>query len=582
MSFIDIITLIEKSVEYHSTLKTQRFRWVFVFVALSFLLFYFSLENIAYASLCMLGFVFFWYFFLLPWEKYYFKKLKNTYDDFEIDKLKTLLNKHSVFISYSAKIKKHIASIDFHQYLDNIEDIDKSISFLNDQYLLPREKILYLFAKARMYLHFDNIKRLNETLKELKPLNISSDLLLDYNIIEAEYLSRSGYQNQAKTLLLKTIEDNPKSKLITIYNNLANFEERACNFTQALHYYEKAFDLLKQKPKAVYFNTVLHNLIILNFQQNNIEDANNWLHTYSSLVNKYKIDEYINFLNTKVIVARQTTDRELLYNTYQEMDNAIKIQQDSEQNKLIFFISKLRMSYNDNIEYEKNLFEAQNLFDNIKNLAFPSSYYLTKEIYFILNDLSRNSIIHPDDDFLMQVEKFILEQSKLIKNYRKKIPDWAVNAHFFWLQELNNIQRLMPPKIYKKDFFVNFFGQIEELINFASEYEVPYLEIKAHLIYCDEYLGYLQNYGKKIEVDFCISTKKHLHLASRLLDNCLHNSIFFEFLIPIGIYFFKIENNTKKALEYKEVFESKKISITHFAKWQRNYYSELLKLSYIN
>ena len=51
---------------------------------------------------------------------------------------------------------------------------------------------------------------------------------------------------------------------------------------------------------------MLHNLIIVNTRVGSINKSKEWLHTYESMVDKNNLSQYLEFLNTQLLLTKIT------------------------------------------------------------------------------------------------------------------------------------------------------------------------------------------------------------------------------------------------------------------------------------
>lgn len=574
----DLITIVEKFIQYKELILSERFVWFSIFIILTTVAYYLK-QNTPLIVFSLVSIVLFLNAIALyPWEKAYFNKTNESIDNYDYDKSKKLIENTPFLISYSSKVKYDLLKIQYYlTFESDPKNLFKSIESLQNKYLLSinDEETKFILSKINIYKRFENIKLIQELLMQIDSSKLKGSNLLSYKLAESFLLEYNGNIPQAKDLLISLLDSKDIDKVL-LYNAIGRLDELQSNYKQAIIYYEKSFEYLEKKPQAKYFHTVLHNLIIVNTRVGGINKSKEWLHTYESMVDKNNLSQYLEFLNTQLLLARQLRDRVLLLESYSNMSIFIEPKLD-EDRWMAHFSSKLRMSFNDGVNFDENLISAKNLFPKIKSLEFPKNYLISKEIFYILKSLDEHGKLGPMKDFYLEIIQYLTSFVKTIHEHKKQLPDLALIEQFSWLSEENLLMKLYLSQELKKSNFENLFADIEQMKQYSVTYKNQYLTVKANMMIVDEFIAYSKGLGSKFKDDFEQKAIQALKDAEADILENKNNPRYFEFFIPTAYYYIELFKNKDKAREYVELFESKLISVEQYAQWQRFYYDSVLK-----
>lgn len=575
----EAITFSEKVVQHKDIIFNKRFIWLFIFIILATVAYYLK-QNIPLIVFSIVSSILlFNSMALYIWETSYFKKINKAINDYNYDLAKELIENKTFLLSYPSKIKSNFLQIEYNLTF-NLESkgLFENLESLQNRYLVNifhDEKTKFILSKLKIYTRLENIKLIKETLEEIDEKKLTGLNLLYFKLGESFLFEYNGDIKSAKDLLISLLDKKDIDKVL-LYNAIARLEELQSNYKQAIHYYEKSYEQLKQEPKAKYFHIVLHNLVIVNTRVNKLEKSKEWLSTYESMIDKNNLSQYLEFLNTQLLLARQAKNRILLLDAYSKM--SIFIEPRLEEDRwMAHFSSKLRMSFNDGVNFDENLISAKNLFSKIKNLEFPKNYFISKEIFHILKTLDEHNQLGPMKDFYLELRDYLKSFASTIHEYKKELPDLALTEQFFWLSEENLLMKLHISQELKKSNFESLFNDIEQMKQYAQTYNNQYLLVKANMITVDEFVAYSKVLDNKFSIDFKSQAIEALQEAETLILENKTNPRYFEFFIPTGYYHLILFGNQNKAREYLKLFEDKKISIEQYAQWQRFYYDSILK-----
>jgi len=574
----DAISLVEKILLYKDLILSDRFIWFSVFSLLVLIAYYLKQYNQMIFFTIISTILFYNSMFTYFWEKSYLKDISSSINRYDNNTTKHLLEKKYLLLSYPARIQFEILKIESNLlFQDSINDVFQNFKKLEERKLLHinGEYQEVILIKANLYRQVENIKMLEETLLKLDSKTLNSKQLLSYKINESFLYEFNGNIKKAKDTLLSLLEQNNINKAI-LFNSIARLEEMQNNDKQAIHYYEKAYEKLLEKEEAKLFHIILHNLVVLNSKINKDQEAFQWLNKYEMLIDKKVTEQYLEFINTQIILARQLKDRILLLDSYSKSSSYIQPYLNRD-NWLANFISKLRMSFHDNVNFDENMISAKNLFNELKELEFPKNYFTVKEIFHILKQLDERRQLGVMQNFYLEIIDNIFSFENEIKQYRKTIPELAISEQFFWMQEENFLYKIKLSKQPSNTHFEEFFDDIKQLTSYSKTYKNKYLEMKSYMIILDEYIAYSQVLDSKFKNDFQDIAKESLINCENLMQKNLGNYRFIEYLIPLGYYYSVMDADYIKASEYLKLFQSKKINIMQYANWQRLYYDKLIK-----
>ena len=574
----DLITIVEKFIQYKELILSERFVWFSVFVILTTVAYYLK-QNTPLIVFSLVSIILFVNGTILyPWEKVYFNKINETIDNYDYDKSKELIENTPFLISYASKVKYDLLKIQYYlTFESDPKNLFKSVETFQNKYFLSinDEEIKFVLSKINIYKRFENIKLIQELLEQIDSSKLKGSNLLSYKLAESFLLEYNGDIAQAKDLLISLLDSNDIDKVL-LYNAIGRLDELQSNYKQAIIYYEKSFEYLEKKTQAKYFHTVLHNLIIVNTRVGDINKSKEWLTVYESMIDKNNLSQYLEFLNTQLLLARQLRDRVLLLESYSNMSIFIEPKLD-EDRWMAHFSSKLRMSFNDGVNFDENLISAKNLFPKIKNLEFPKNYFISKEIFYILKSLDEHGKLGPMKYFYLDLIQYLTSFVKIIHEHKKQLPDLALIEQFGWLTEENLLMKLYLSQELKKSNFENLFADIEQMKQYSVTYKNQYLTVKANMMIVDEFIAYSKGLDSKFKDDFEQKAIQALKDAEQIILENKNNPRYFEFFIPTAYYYTELFKNKDKAREYVELFESKRISVEQYAQWQRFYYDSVLK-----
>jgi tetratricopeptide (TPR) repeat protein len=444
--------------------------------------------------------------------------------------------------------------------------------------LFPSEQHQSRLFEASLYFRSGNFKRFAELLEQVNQETLpDSKSKAQYHLLSSHKNEIEGNYAAAKSELECLLENDANGEHNTsTYNNLARLEEIQGNELQAVHYYEKALDLLRKHPEANLYQVVYYNLIVYKARTGKTSDAKALLEEYRAAVDTRIDHQYLEYLNTQITLARQIKDGPMLLQGYGMVDLYIKPKLTKDE-WMAQFVSELRMRANDGIGIHEHLFKTELLFDDLTSQPFPKSYFALKELFGVLKQLAKDNQLGPMDSLFKRTLSALSEVAPKIDAYRKSIPDALLNQHFFWISEINFLHKLtsVTPDCFNQTFFDILFGQLKELIRISADKNNHRLQMQALMILCDEYSAYSPYINSPLDADYRQLARQSLEDANHLLQSRIEDPALHQYMAGLAWCEWKINTNAASATYWINQFESKKFSQLHFAVWHRQQYEEV-------
>ena len=444
--------------------------------------------------------------------------------------------------------------------------------------LLPSEQHECRLAEASMYFRSGNYRRFCEMLNKVNketPFDDKSNA--QYHLLSSHKKEIEGDYSAAKAEIECLLEEDANGTHNTsAYNNLARLEELQGNELQAVHYYEKARDLLRSHPAANLYPLVYHNLVMHLARTGKVPNAKALLEEYSAAIDTRVTPQYLEYLNTQIHLARELNDLPMLLNAYALVDLHIKpkLKQDE---WMAQFISELRTRANDQIGLNEHLLKTELLFDDLTCLPFPKDYFVLKELFGVLRQLADTNQLGPMKGLYERTLSALSTAAPKIDAFRKTIPDALLEPHFYWISQKIELHKRTPttPADYNKAFFDSLFGQLQELARITSDKDNSRLQIHALVMLCDEYAAYSRHMSAQFCAGYQPLAQESLQQANHLLQSRSADPALFQYMIGLAWCEWKINASAERANYWVNLFEAKNISLRHYAVWLRQKHAEV-------
>lgn len=388
-----------------------------------------------------------------------------------------------------------------------------------------------------------------------------------------------GFEKARANLLLATREYEAKkdTSLARVYNNLARMEKLIGNVTDALHYYRKSAELARHLEEKSLIHIAYPNLIDTYLLMNDRQNATQLLIAYSELIDKENVDDLLYFHNYRIEYARQIKARALFLESLVtgRIELLPKI---SEQERLVFEISELRIRWNNSCGWDEKLFCLGHNLPEYLNLEFPLCYYTVKEMFDILFKLARRNNLEPFAGLFSQLIEFMGRSKKDINSYLLDLPDYCVDERCYWEKQkayLRKIQQNNDSQTNLRDLFEGLFEHLRNIKDIQLQHGNPLPAIEADLNIADECMGVIQQVREPSIMPYFRQTmERHINDASTDLEKFRSHPVFNEYSLRIARYALFL-GDQEKAKDYFTVFLQSKISIFHYADWIQRYYHDL-------
>ena len=409
---------------------------------------------------------------------------------------------------------------------------------------------------------------------------IDQDKYYEILYLQSLFDERAGEFEKARQSLLSAVgeHDNVKDiQLARIYNNLGRMEKLLGNTTNTSHYYRKSAELALHFREKYLIHIAYPNLIDTYLLDGDTKNAALFLGKYSDLIDKDNIDDMLRFNNYKLEYARQTKNKIVMLDTLTQgrIEFLPKI---SAQEQLVFEISELRIRWNSGCGWDEKLFWVRHYLPEYLKLEFPARYFVLKEVFNILRDLTKTNNLGPFADLFSQLLDFMGRSKKDIIRHILDLPDYCVDERFFWEKEkafLRRIQRADEPQKNLINFYEGMFEHLRNIKDTQLQYGNPLPAIEADLNIADECMWVTQEIRDIATLDYLRKNmQKHLDDACKSFEKFRRCPASNEYIVRIARYALFLDDK-ERAREYFDDFVRSKISIYHYASWIQQYYKEL-------
>lgn len=399
-------------------------------------------------------------------------------------------------------------------------------------------------------------------------------------VLQSFFGERTGdFEKARENLLLATreYETEKDASLARVYNNLARMEKLLCNTTDVLHYYRKSAELARYFEEKYLIHIAYPNLIDTYLLMGDRQNAAQFLIEYSELIDKENIDDLLRFHNYRIEYARQIKDHTLFLETL-VMGRIELLPKISEQERLSFEISELRIRWNSACGWDEKLFCLGHQLPEYLKLEFPPRYYTVKEMFNILLELARRNNLGPFAGLFSQLVEFMGRSKEDINQYLLDLPDYCVDERCYWEKQnvfLRKIQQNNEPKMRLTDLFESIFEHLRNIKDTQLQHGNPLPAIEADLNIADECMGVIQQVQEPSIMPYFRETmERHVNDACTDLAKFRSHPVSSEYTLRIARYALFLGDELK-AKKYFDDFLQSKISVFHYANWIQRYYHDL-------
>lgn len=515
---------------------------------------------------------------VLPHEKQWLDKCASLIKSYDYRAAEVCLRTTPVLVGAPAQIQWALKKVQLFATTNDLVKAHEAVQQLKKLALLAGEQHKCRLAEATIYYRSGNYRRFSEMLGKVDKETLSdAESKAQYHFLSGFNAEIAGDYAAAKAEIECLLEEDINgTRNASVYNNLARLDDLQGNELQAVHYYEKARDLLRSQPAANLYPVVYHNLIMHLARAGNESDAKAVLEEYRAAIDTRVTPQYLEYLNNQIHLARQLKDLPMLLSAYALIDLRIKpkLKQDE---WMAQFVSELRTRANDQIGLNEHLIKTELLFDELTRLPFPKDYFALKEVFGVLRPLADTNQLGPMRGLFERTLSALSAIAPKIDAFRKTIPDALLEPHFYWISQKIELHKLTPttPADYKKAFFDSLFGQLQELARITADKDNSRLQIHALVMLCDEYAAYAARMNSQFGVAYQRLAQESLQEANRLLQSRSADRALFEFMIGLAWCEWRINASAERASYWVNLFEAKNISLRHYAGWLGQKHAEV-------
>ncbi|MPM40528.1 hypothetical protein SDC9_87172 [bioreactor metagenome] len=505
-------------------------------------------------------------------------KIKKRIENLELEKAKDELNGKSLYKGKRSQFKEmllwhtiHTATGILVEAYEVTEKIFKLASNDSDYQIALARRAITMYEAGNHELFREVIEKIDSNIKKDRGEALLAESLKAYA------LKNSGQPVEAKKLLrtaLDTYGEGPEA--IIAYINLAFYEDLDGNTREALHILNKAKIELDKLNNKLFVSSLYHNLIVLLLKSDDTKQAEAMLKEYEEKIDKKNKDQYLDFLNEKLIFARQISKASIIEDVYKTFRDQIQPYVSYEK-VLLLTINLLRMESGNKGKTKENLLSIQKRLDSVFGLKFPNNWYAIKEILYALKELEKDGIDKAWDDLYERLLGKIDELKSEVEEFRSNIPEAIFSMHYDWIMEELTLHKYSARKEadYNDKFFAKLFSLADSMIKIASDAQNDLFIARSCALYCDEFSAFGRIMGKGSLEKFGLAAGEYLLELERIAEAHPAENDYAEFAIASGRFALLVEENFQKAQMWYNEFEKRKISALHYAPWLRRYFEEL-------
>ena len=467
-----------------------------------------------------------------------------------------------------------------------LEEVYKIYNDLLSETLWSKERFILDLKRAKLFYDVGNYKRFLELLDLL-----SNDVKkypkeeIFYRLLKAFDFEIKNEWSKAKVELENIYESTNKRHFrLQACNNIARIELFLGHEVSAKTYYEKDYEILKQKPNAKSFPIVIHNLLMAYGRSKETQKGEKLLNEYFELLDRKDPVQMIEYTNDMTHYARETKDRKLLEKSYKIVGESI-INLLNDEQKIVFEINELRMRYNDNLEFDKYF---RITFEKIKakkdEFLLVEKLNILRELRHVLIQKLDTTIFPNNIEWISYFEwctNWNLSLQIEIENSLKSTETSLSDIRVFWIEQLAELQKakMAFPKFgeyFNIEDLKQLITYIDEMISIWQESENEIQELRQIIHILDTIHAYYKQTKDLLIVDnFNEKVGNYLQRADILLEKQWKRPDISDFLISLPYFFLHYRGEKEIAKKWIDRFDSKNISLNHYAQFVSICYHEV-------
>jgi len=524
---------------------------------------------------------------ILPHENKWLKRTERLINECSFEEAEHTLKAPPRFIGFATRMRRLEMIVRLKIETGKLTEAYAILANAERGALLPEERISVRLRKANVLFHAGNHASFRKELGALDSMvPDSGPQRFCYSLLKSHQHELEGNYASAKMLLEDAMELEPLPKYVAVaLNNLARLEDAQGNDTNAQSYYERGWQILRANPLPLLYPIVAHNLLLKYARKGNAEKALKLLDEYRSAISTGNTEQYLQYLNDQLHLARQLGNRPLLLDDYERAERDLKPRLDKRQ-RLALTVSGLRMRLNDGIGFAEHLNEALNLFDEYQDLPPSDRFQILSELVTVIeqgrSELNGWDFREPAQRTIAALVAMEEEVAAQLRNIPPALPSvrdtWY--GHKLRLHKLK-IQ-LAAPRV-SHSAVEEMFRLLCERRQVWADKGNPEGEIKALIVLCDEYVAYARQLNRQFAEDYRSIAEQALADAGKILESQWPHPAMHQYALGIAYFYWQIANDRESAALWVYRFESLKLNVTHYAKWLREYYKGVKKwLSELN
>lgn len=523
----------------------------------------------------------FYAFLRFPGEKAIESRLRSFISAIDWDAANKLIAKTKARAIISPKFSVQLRLIEslINRFTGKTQEAYELLLNLKSDSLIPSELINVELDRAFLLFENGNIKAANKIADWIRKKKLDFEGQLRLVILDSRLAEVSGDISRARDLIEHELESQSLKghSKIGFLHQLALLESLTGKKQFSLDYYQEAWSLqLKDKVDFSQARSTAENLIFLLMQLGKKAEAQGVLKDFTHLVDNKNTQQLIELHNLKVDYARELNNRELLEAEYRFAEDVI-VPLLHEDERLPFFVSGLRMRWNDQIDFELALLRTMQLMITARNIVVLDKLRAFKSITAILQQALEHYVNRPD--LLAYHGWFVMEWVRLqddINVVHKSLPVALPGLRQEWYSlQIHSIKLRLNLFVFgiPKSEFARLFSFLNELGHVWKDKGNPYAQMQTLMIVVDEYLSYSRQISdEEFRSDHKKGAIDALNEAQKIMVTHKDNPNFYQFMVGLAYFYSEFGISKSESKYWLDLFDSKGVPLTHFAIWFRKQY----------
>jgi len=481
----------------------------------------------------------------------------------------SLLTIHVRYLHMQRNLKQVITLFKSKDIDDCETDALKKLKTLPINKMTAKQRIRYNRYWIYILTKLGNLRAAEKIMEELGPDKLGH---AHYYLLRYIVALHSGDIERAHQEIIKArdaISDQTEPIVqVEIYTNIGvsyvtqeNYHAADDSFNLAIREYKRLGVDDKQLLDIIYNNYAFNKTRFENDNQSWKEVASD----YRSLLDFDCLNDQLKYLNFELQLLRQTNaPREDLsevvkVNFARFMESNLPL-----KNKVILSGSGIRIVWSAMLDPSPFLSVLNDNYSILVTLHPIARYRIHKELSLLYKDLIEE---HPEQySALWDRTRCYMEQQaeKDIQAHRRKLPDEAIFARCYCLEELASIEK--KKKDYNAHKIISF---LSDAVKLCQDNSLLMNEIKSRLNIMDE-LCAIENFSEDLELSNPKDMRIQLYEIESLLPKLKQHPIRAEIGIRMSFYCLMI-HEYDKCIKYYDLFNKETLSLNHFAPWLHRY-----------